>query len=361
MTPFPASPAERTRWIVQARDGVPRVPVEATRPAAWIIETERQADGTLAEGLTVFLVNRECPWHCAMCDLWRYTIERPVGPGDIPRQLDVAFAEASRPSLSWIKLYNAGSFFDSGAIPVSDHAEIAARCTPFKRVIVECHPALVGPGVVRFRDSLAPGTRLEVAMGLETVHPGALDRLNKRITTRSFRAAADFLHSHDCDLRTFLLVRPPFIPEADCPAWLERSIDFAFECEADPVVLIPTRTGNGAMERLLGMGEFSLPRLELLEEGIRYGLHQGRGRVFADLWDLERFVAPGDDLEGRRALLETVNRDQKLARGRESSEVFMPGGRLASGGDRTTPAEPERFSRAGGRISREAAKLRKSD
>lgn len=313
MTPFPTSPAERTRWILQSRDGVARVPVESTRPSAWIIETERQADGTLAEGLTVFLVNRECPWHCAMCDLWRHATERRVGPGDIPRQLDVALAEASRPPLSWIKLYNAGSFFDAGAIPISDHAAIAVRCAPFRRVIVECHPALVGPRVVQFRDSLAAGTRLEVAMGLETVHPGALERLNKQITSRSFRAAADFLRSHDCDLRTFLLIRPPFIPEAECPAWLERSIDFAFECGSDPVVLIPTRTGNGAMERLLRMGEFSLPGLELLEEGVRYGLHQGRGRVFADLWDLERFVAPGDDLAGRRARLEAINRSQQIA------------------------------------------------
>ncbi len=312
MTPFPSSPAERTRWILDARSGIARVPVEGNRPSAWLVEGECQSDGRLEDGLTVFLVNRECPWHCTMCDLWRYTTELRVGPGDIPRQLDVALSGVSRRPLSWIKLYNAGSFFDVGAIPPSDYPEIAARCALFKRVIVECHPALVGPRVVRFREALAPGTRLEVAMGLETVHPGALDQLNKRITPGSFREAAEFLRAHDCDLRTFLLIRPPFIPEAEGRDWLMRSIDFALECGSDPVVLIPTRTGNGAMERLMELGQFRLPGLELLEEGVRYGLSQGRGRVFADLWDLERFVAPGGDLALRRSRLEAINRSQQL-------------------------------------------------
>ena len=149
-------------------------------------------------------------------------------------------------------------------------------------------------------------------MGLETVHPGALDQLNKRITPGSFREAAEFLRAHDCDLRTFLLIRPPFIPEAEGRDWLMRSIDFALECGSDPVVLIPTRTGNGAMERLMELGQFRLPGLELLEEGVRYGLSQGRGRVFADLWDLERFVAPGGDLALRRSRLEAINRSQQL-------------------------------------------------
>jgi hypothetical protein len=313
MTPFPTSPAERTRWILEARSGIARAPVEPTRPSAWLLEEERQSDGIVERGLTVFLVNRECPWHCTMCDLWRHTTVQRVESGDVPRQLDTALGEAASPPLGWIKLYNAGSFFDVGAIPASDHPAIAAQCSPFKRVIVESHPSLVGAPVVAFRECLGSGTPLEVAMGLETVHPAALEKLNKRITPGRFREAADFLRSHGCGVRTFLLIRPPFIPERDCRGWLERSIDFALECGSDPVVLIPTRTGNGAMERLAEMGEFTLPNLDLLEAGVRYGLAQRRGRVFADLWDIERFVAPGEDVAVRMARLEAINRTQKPA------------------------------------------------
>jgi len=44
------------------------------------------------------------------------------------------------------------------------------------------------------------------------------------------------------------------------------------------------------MDALARRGEFSSPRLSTLETAMAYGLSLKRGRVFADLWDLERFV-----------------------------------------------------------------------
>lgn len=310
MDPYPLPPAERTRWIVESRQGVKRLPLSPDRPHAWLKEEERQADGRMAPGITVFLVNRECPWRCAMCDLWRYTLPVKAPAGSIPRQMDVAFQEAGTGGLEWVKLYNAGSFFDVGAIPAEDLPGIAERCRGFSRVIVECHPSLAGAGVVRFRDLLGPRTRLEVAMGLETAHPGALDRLNKRFDPDGFQRAARFIRGIGCDLRVFLLARPPFVPVAEVQAWLERSIDFAFGCGADPVVLIPTRSGNGAMERLVALGLHSAPSWALIERGMLFGLGRKRGRVFVDLWDVEHVVEPDPDPARCRAALERMNTTQ---------------------------------------------------
>src|SRR5439155_2565678 len=111
-----------------------------------------------------------------------------------------------------IKLYNSGNFFDPRAIPPADYPAIARLVSGFERVIVECHPALLGNRCLQFREML-PG-RLEVAIGLETVHPVVLEKLNKRITVDDFRRAAGFLASNWIDLRIFLLVRPPFLSEA---------------------------------------------------------------------------------------------------------------------------------------------------
>lgn len=290
------------------------MPVESERPYAWIQETERQADGTMAPGLTVFLVNRECPWRCAMCDLWRYTTVGRGAPGSITRQMDIAFQEAGVERLGWVKLYNAGSFFDLGAIPSEDYPGIAERCRSFSRVIVECHPSLVGEPLVRFRNLLGPTVRLEVAMGLETVHPEALEQMNKRFDPEGFRRSARFIRENACDLRVFLLARPPFVPRLEVEAWLDRSIDFAFECGADPVVVIPTRVGNGAMERLVRMGLHSPPELSQLERAMEYGLSRRRGRVFVDLWDMETLVGVDEDLARRRAHLEEMNATQGLRR-----------------------------------------------
>ena len=114
---------------------------------------------------------------------------------------------------------------------------------------------LVSDACLRFRDCLL--NQLEIAMGLETVHPEILDRLNKRMTLDQFSAAAEFLRSNAIDLRVFILVQPPFMPSAEALHWTERSLDFAFACGATVATLIPTRGGQrgpgcaGASRRVL--------------------------------------------------------------------------------------------------------------
>jgi len=280
---YPTRFAERTAWILQHRG--PRSAVDSSQPARAISEQECGADGRILAVNALFLTNRECPWRCLMCDLWRHTTERPVPPKAIPQQ--IAGALQHLPSADVIKLYNAGSFFDRHAIPSEDHPTIAEQCRPFSLVVVESHPTLVGDSVLRFRDRLH--TRLEVAMGLETIHPRVLPRLNKRMTLGTFERAARLLRSEDIGLRTFVLLRPPFLTESEGLEWAVRSIEFAQICGATVVVLIPTRAGNGAIEALQAMGEFALPRLETLEQALAAGIDLKRGRVFADLWDLDGF------------------------------------------------------------------------
>ena len=88
-----------------------------------IVEDERAADGSRARIATVFLTGRECPWRCAMCDLWRYTTpptrrrrDSRAGRGRAARLC----ATNTAPSTG-MKLYNAGSFFDPRAVPDADY------------------------------------------------------------------------------------------------------------------------------------------------------------------------------------------------------------------------------------------------
>jgi hypothetical protein len=247
-----------------------------------------------------------------MCDLWRNTLEETVPPGAIAEQ--VAFALGEMPGLdlsrSSIKLYNAGSFFDPKAIPPEEYPAIARLAGPFRRTIVEAHPMLVGRRCLEFRDLLCG--RLEVAMGLETVHPGVLDRLNKRMNLDGFRRAADFLAKEEIALRVFILVRPPWLSESEGLGWAKRSIDFAFDCGASVCALIPTRAGNGAMEALAESEEFESPSLESLEEALEYGLSLGSGRVFADVWDIEAFARCPDCSPGRIGRIRSMNATQAI-------------------------------------------------
>jgi radical SAM enzyme (TIGR01210 family) len=311
---YPLTFRERTRWILDRRQGIARdADLSPQRVSHSLRETEPDGLGGFASILTLFLTNRECPWRCLMCDLWRHTLGHPIRPGDVLRQIDDALAADSASSPvrpDWLKLYNAGSFFDSGAIPREDLDGIARRASSFRRLVVECHPTLVGPRILPFRDALGCETRLEVAMGLETAHPEVLERLNKGFGLPEFARACDFLKREGVDIRVFVLLRPPFMDEETGLDWAIRSTRHAFDCGADVVTLIPTRDGNGAMEALRASGDYAPPRISSLEAALRAGLGLRRGRVFADTWDLHRFCADAGEAAESKARLERWNRLQ---------------------------------------------------
>ena len=307
-----------TEWVESHRPS--RNLVDPHRPFAFLEELERSHSREIVSIATIFLTNRECPWRCLHCDLWKNTLTATVPVGSIPNQIEYALAELGRPpsrprsTARQIKLYNSGSFFDPQAIPLHDYPAIARRVDSFHRVIVESHPALIGNKTLHFRDLLSEGApsksrppTLEVAMGLETAHPGVLAKLNKRMTLDGFRRASEFLQRHQIALRAFVLVHPPFLHSDEAIKWIRRSVDFAFDCGASVVSLIPTRFGNGALEALAQTGEFSAPTLFSLENALEYGVSLRRGRVFADLWDLQTFSRCPSCFDARRARLQDIN------------------------------------------------------
>ena len=272
-------------------------------------EEEIDSSGTLASTAVVFITNRECPFRCVMCDLLVNTLDETVPRGAVAAQIRRALADL--PPARQIKLYNAGSFFDPAAVPPEDDDEIAGALDGFGRVIVESHPAFLagahGERCLRFRDSIAG--RLEVAIGLETAHPGVLARLNKKMTLEQFRRAADFLRTHGIELRVFVLLSPPFMADGESVEWACRSIDLAAECGATACTVIPTRGGNGAMEAI--GDRFRPPRLPGLEASVEHGLSRRGMRVFADLWNVERFFDCSCS-ERRAARLGAMNREQRV-------------------------------------------------
>src|SRR5262249_19195791 len=149
---------------------------------------------------------------CLMCDLWKHTLTQAVSPGALPGQIEYALTQlGSQPEQ--VKLYNSGSFFDPAAVPVSDYLAIAGRVGFAKNVVVESHPRLIGERALRFRDLLKGS--LEVAMGLETIHPEVLPRLNKRFELGHFEQSVEFLCREGIAVRAFVLVKPPFMSEAE--------------------------------------------------------------------------------------------------------------------------------------------------
>lgn len=290
----------------------PKNRLDPWKPYLVLQELEYSAQERAEEVLTIFLTNKECPFRCTICDLWLNTLNVRVPIGGIPAQIKEGCSQYSQ--ARHIKLYNAGNFFDPQAIPPEDHGEIARLVHPFETVIVENHPRMTDARCVRFRDMI--DTNLEIALGLETIHPQVLLDLNKRMTVEHFDRAAQFLVRHQIAVRVFLLLKPPGMTEEQGLEWMMRSVQHAINVGATCISMIPTRAGNGIMERLQSAGQFSPPTLRSMELALERGIEYARQispkpRVFMDLWDSARFFDCPDCGPQRVMRMEQMNLTQQ--------------------------------------------------
>jgi radical SAM enzyme (TIGR01210 family) len=313
---YPAARVARDRFILDRRG--PRKAHDPWRYQNLLVEDELTDRRTVSRSATVFLTGKECPWRCVMCDLWQHTTSSDTPRGAIPVQIAAARQSliARGETVTQIKLYNASNFFDPHAVPDEDYQAIALGLERIARIVVESHPALIGDRLERFLGELgthAPSVALEVAMGLETANPEALERLNKGLTVEQFASAAEMLRSRDVALRVFLLIAPPFISVWDQDRWLGESIDRALVCGATAISLIPTRAGNGTMEALAAQQLFRSPGLDHVERSFELALaRNGGARIFVDTWELERCSSCRHCFDGRRMRLTAMNLEQRF-------------------------------------------------
>ena len=263
--------------------------VDPYRAHGSLVEDERRPDGTTERTLTVFLAGAECPFTCTFCDLWRWTIDGPTPPGALTRQLESVLRTLDGPVPDRLKIYNASNFFDRRAVPAEDVLGIATLAAPFAAVTVESHANTIGPKALAFARQISG--RLEVATGLETIHPVAIAHLNKRLDLARFDSAAAFLAANGVDLRVFVLLGAPYVGADESVAWTVRTVAYAVERGAAVVSIIPVRGGNGELERLQALGIFRPPTLAQLEEAVDLCLQFTRAVVTADLWDVERLTS----------------------------------------------------------------------
>ncbi len=301
-----------SRSAIESRRGSREV-LDTAKPFALVREQEPAGKCSLTDVATVFLTGAECPYRCSMCDLWRYTLDRATAPGEITGQLSWVLDQLdshveARPE--WIKLYNASNFFDSRAVPEDDHSAIAKQCESFQRVIVENHPKLVRPTVKQFASMLHG--KLEIAMGLETVHPGSMLLLNKGFDLDDFARASEQLDAMQIDRRAFVMLQPPGTEPSESMDWAMKTLAFADAHGVRHCSIIPTRMGNGTMEWLQEQSLFIPPTFRQLEQTLELALSQfSEMIVTVDTWNLELLSGNCDQcIFERKERLERMNLQQ---------------------------------------------------
>ena len=154
-------------------------------------------------------------FHRGGCSMCGYNIEsdRSVSADDIVRQFDAALSDLG--DVGMVKVYTSGSFLDEQEVPPSAAAHILAKCADRNaRLLVESRPEYItGERADRM---LSFHEDVELAIGLESANDRVLTySINKGFTVADYDRAAASLKDRHVDLRTYVLLKPPFLTERE--------------------------------------------------------------------------------------------------------------------------------------------------
>ncbi len=158
---------------------------------------------------------------CSMCG-YNYESDRSIGPGDIIKQFDHATKDLG--DLQFLKVYTSGSFLDECEVPmeVADHV-LNLTAERGQRLLFESRPEFVNEQVLQRAASV--NEDLEIALGLESSNDRVLKySINKGFAREDYESAARRIVSAGIALRTYVLLKPPFLTEAEAIADSKETI-----------------------------------------------------------------------------------------------------------------------------------------
>jgi len=144
-----------------------------------------------------------------------YNVESEISvrPEDIAKQFREGLEELG--DFGILKVYTSGSFLDEREVPASVRDEVLDACHDRgTRLLFESRPEFVVQQ--RLQEVLARHDDLEVALGLESANDLVLaNSINKGFTRKDYDRAAELLNGSNIAVRTYVLLKPPFLTESE--------------------------------------------------------------------------------------------------------------------------------------------------
>jgi archaeosine synthase beta-subunit len=185
---------------------------------------EDVVDGRREKALVAILRTRGCHWSrkggCTMCG---YNVESLEGIGveELTAQLKAVLARYEDEGM--VKIYTSGSFLDPLEIPVEMRDRILGSFDQAKRVLFESRPEFVTPEILRELPDHA-----SIALGLESASDTVLRCcVHKGFGVKDYVRASEAIDDRGLPVRTYLLLKPPYLTERAAMEDTAASIRFA--------------------------------------------------------------------------------------------------------------------------------------
>ncbi|MCU0860692.1 MAG: archaeosine biosynthesis radical SAM protein RaSEA [Methanomassiliicoccales archaeon] len=246
--------------------------------AIW--KEEDLVGGRKVRALVVILRTVGCWWSrkkgCLMCGYNQAASEAGIGEPELMRQLDVARARLDGEEM--VKIYTSGSFLDEREVPKAVRDRVFQDFSSCSTILFESRPEFVT------EESLVslPAEKVEVALGLESGNDLVLrECINKGFRVQDYIRAASLIKQRGMRVRTYLLLKPPYLTERQALEDTVASIRLA-SAYSDSVSVNPVNVQRDTIvESLFRRGDYRPPWLWSLVEALRTRRELGGVRVFS--------------------------------------------------------------------------------
>ena len=219
-------------------------------------------DGKVVDAWVIILRTRGCYWaHASGCSMCGYVNDAAVevSEADLAHQLASVLPRHAGQPLA--KVYTSGNFFDDHELPPDSRRailkELGERCD---KVVVETLSHMIRREQVE--EAVRHVGRLEVAFGLESTSERVLRHsVNKMWGLEEHARAAAMVRAAGATVKTYLLVKPPFLTEREA---IEDAVRSGHEADphSDTISFNPVNVQSHTLvDRLFRRREYRPPWL----------------------------------------------------------------------------------------------------
>ena len=241
--------------------------IDLRRPAA-VWKEQDVIEGRRVDTFVTIFLTTGCWWSakkgCLMCG---YNVDSTPNVKEEHLQAQLAKAMERYDGEAMVKIYTSGSFLDDNEIPPSFREEVFRTFGDAERILFESRAEFVTPQALDGLDR-----RSQIAIGLESANEDVLRKcVRKGFTVDDYRKAAEALANAGLPLRTYLLLKPPFLTERAAVEDAVMSIAYTSKF-SESVSVNPVNVQRGTVvESLFRRGDYRPPWLWSLVEVLRRG------------------------------------------------------------------------------------------
>ena len=174
-------------------------------------------NNNVVDAFVMIFRTQGCSWAlnsgCSMCGYFNDSMWSKVSDDDLLKQFNTMMENYT--GQKFIKIFTSGSFLDEKEIKTGVRNKILETLyETAEKISVESRPEYITSNNLSEIQKISKSKTFEIGVGLETADDFIREYcINKGFTFNDYKKAAEKIKKHNFKLKTYVLVKPPFLTE----------------------------------------------------------------------------------------------------------------------------------------------------